>query len=133
MPRSNQNRRTLSNSSTTAGFSQFQSGCEMSNMCRYHWPGVPSASVVRYQALPPKTLPQLVGGSSPSTPRPSRKRYRPRSGEPGAAARAALNQGCSQEEWLGTRSMKTRRPSSWARAMNSSASASVPKSGEMSR
>ncbi len=32
-------------------------------MCRYHWPGVPSASVTRVQAGPPKTDFQLFGGS----------------------------------------------------------------------
>ena len=132
MPRSNQNRSTSSNIAGISGLSQFQSGWLMSNRCRYHWPGVPSGSVVRVHAGPPKIEAQLLGGSSPSAPRPSRKTYRSRSGEPGAAARASLNHGCSQEEWFGTRSMSTRMPSSCALAMNASASASVPKSGEMS-
>ena len=92
-PRSNQNRSTSSSIAGTAGFSQFQSGWEMSNMCRYHWPGVPSGFVDRVQAGPPKTEPQLLGGSSPCSPRPSRKMYRSRSGEPGAAASARWNQG----------------------------------------
>lgn len=43
------------------------------NRCRYHWPGVPSASVTRVQAGPPKTEGQLFGGSSPCAPLPSRK------------------------------------------------------------
>ena len=62
MPRSNQNRRIESNSSATSGFSQFQSGCSGANRWRYHWPGVPSASVVRSQARPPNIAGQLFGG-----------------------------------------------------------------------
>ena len=89
-PRSSQNRSTDRNSSRTSGFSQFQSGCLVSNRCRYHWPGVPSGLVVRVQAGPRKQDSQLFGGSSPCSPRPSRKMYRSRSGEPGAAARAGL-------------------------------------------
>src|SRR5699024_1300156 len=64
-----------------------------------------------------------------AAPRPSRKRYRSRSGEPGAACRAAWNQRCSSEVWLGTRSTITRRPRSWAAAMSRSASARVPNRG----
>ena len=41
---------------------------------------------------------------------PSRNRNRARSGEPGPAASAARNQGCSLEQWLGTMSISTRRP-----------------------
>ena len=39
----------------------------------YHCPGRPSASVMRVQAGPPKTLGQSVGGRLPSGPVPSRK------------------------------------------------------------
>ena len=109
-PRSSQNRRTSSNSAWTCGFSQSRSGCRESNRWRYHCP-----SGTRVQAAPPKIDSQLFGGSSPVAPRPSRNRYRPRSGEPGALARAAWNQTCSSEVWLGTRSTSTRTPRPWAR------------------
>ena len=73
MPRSHQNRRMPWNSATTSGCFQFRSGWVTSKMCRYHWPGVPSASVTRVQPRPPKTEGQLFGGSSPFAPCPSRK------------------------------------------------------------
>ena len=38
------------------------------------------------------------------SPRPSRNRYRARAGEPGSAASASRNHGCSAEVWLGTMS-----------------------------
>ncbi len=66
-------------------------------------------------------------------PTPSRKMNRSRSGDPGAAASAARNHSCWSLQWFGTRSISTRRPRSWAAATNRSASASVPKSGWMSR
>ena len=69
-PRSSQNRRTSSNSARTSGCSQSRSGWRESNRCRYHSPGVPSGSVVRVHAGPPKIDCQLFGGSVPSTPRP---------------------------------------------------------------
>ncbi len=53
-PRSSQNRRMSSNSARTSGCSQFRSGCSGANMCRYQGPALPSASVTRVQALPPK-------------------------------------------------------------------------------
>ena len=53
---------------------QSKSGCDESKRCRYHWPGVPSASMTRVQAGPPKTDSQLFGGSSPCSPLPSRNR-----------------------------------------------------------
>jgi len=43
-------------------------GCSLVNMCRYHWP-----SGTRVHAGPPKWFCQLVGGSSPFGPLPSRK------------------------------------------------------------
>ena len=52
---------------------------------------------------------------------------------PGAAARAARNQGCWSLLWFGTRSMRMRNPRSCARRTNSSACSRVPKSGWMSR
>ncbi len=60
-------------------------GLVASKMCRYHWPGVLSASVTRCHMPPPNTDSQLFGGSSPFSPLPSRKMYRARSGLPGAA------------------------------------------------
>ncbi len=71
-PRSSQKRSTRRNSSCTTGFFQLKSGCELSKMCRYHWPGVPSGSVTRVHASPPNTEGQLFGGSSPFSPLPSR-------------------------------------------------------------
>ena len=67
-PRSSQNRSVFSRSSTTSGLSQFRSGCSASKMCRYHWPGLPSASMIRVHAGPPKMLGQLFGGCAPSSP-----------------------------------------------------------------
>ena len=80
------------------------------NMCRYHWPGVPSCSVTRLQAGPPNMECQLLGGSSPSGPRPSAKWKRARASLPGAAARASRNHGCSLEQWLGTMSRSSLMP-----------------------
>lgn len=40
MPRSNQNRKIARNSAWTSGFSQFRSGCVVSNRCRYQYPVV---------------------------------------------------------------------------------------------
>ncbi|SKX95419.1 Uncharacterised protein [Mycobacteroides abscessus subsp. abscessus] len=102
-------------------------------MCRYHWPGVPSASVTRSHAGPPKMLTQLFGGSSPFSPRPSRKMYRARSGLPGPAASASMNHWCWSLVWLGTRSIVTRISRSCASAISSSKVARSPKSGSMSR
>src|SRR4029450_567505 len=70
-PRSNQNRKIPSNSSATAGFSQFQSGCSGANRCRYHCPRDPSALVVGSQAPPPNMAGQLFGGVLPLEPAPS--------------------------------------------------------------
>src|SRR6185436_4770685 len=69
----------------TSGLYQLKSGCQGVNVCSYHWPGVPSASVTRVHAGPPKIARQLLGGSSPFGPLPSRNQYRARSGEPGPA------------------------------------------------
>ncbi len=71
-PRSSQNRSTDSISSPTSGLVQSKSGWVVSNRWRYHWPGLPSASVTRVQAGPPKLLRQLLGASSPFSPAPSR-------------------------------------------------------------
>ena len=117
-----------SNSVTTSGFSQLKSGCSGANRWRYHSP-----SGSRVQAGPPKADSQSVGASSPCSPRPGRNTYRSRSGLPGPAARAAWNQRCWSEEWFGTMSMMTRRPSPCASAIMASASARLPKSGSMSR
>ena len=62
------------NCSRTQGLVQSRSGWEVSKMCRYQGPGVPSASVIRVQAGPPNTDSQLFGGRSPCEPFPSRKR-----------------------------------------------------------
>ena len=50
----------------------------------------------------------------------------------GPAARAARNQGCWSDEWFGTRSTITFRPSSCARSSSASASGSRPNSGSTS-
>ena len=52
---------------------------------------------------------------------------------PGPAARAARNSGCSDEQWLGTRSTMTRSPSPWAVDTRASKSPSVPNSGSTSQ
>ncbi len=132
-PRSSQKRSVEANSSCTSGLSQLTSGCEESNRCRYHWPGLPSASVTRVQADPPNTEAQLFGGCEPSSPAPSRNMYRARSALPGSAHSAASNHRCSLLVWLGTISTTTRRPSPWAVPIRSSASSSVPKIGSTSR
>ena len=69
-------------------------------------------------AGPPNTARQSFGGSEPSSPRPGRKTYRARSGEPGPAASAATNHGCSSEVWFGTMSSSTRRPSRCASSIS---------------
>ena len=56
-----------------------------------------------------------------------------RSGEPGPAASAAVNQECSSEVWFGTMSRITRSPTSCASRISASASPSVPNGGWMSR
>ncbi len=121
------------NSARTSSLVQSKSGWVSSKMCRYHWPGVPSASVTRFHMPPPKTLSQLFGGSSPFSPVPSRKMYRARSGLPGAAFNASWNQTCWSLEWFGTRSTMTRMPRSCAPASIASKSAKVPKIGSTSR
>ncbi len=127
-PRSNQNRSTSWNSSTTSGLSQLKSGCSGANRCRYHSP-----SAIRVHAGPPKIDVQSLGGSSPFSPRPGRKWKRSRSAEPGSASSACRNHFCWWEPWLGTMSMIVLMPRACASAMNSSASASVPNDGSMSR
>ena len=67
-PWSSQKRSVLMKSARTSGFFQFQSGCSLVNMCRYHWP-----SGTRVHAGPPKLAIQSVGGWSPFGPLPSRK------------------------------------------------------------
>ena len=89
-PRSNQNRRMSSNSARTAGLAQLKSGCSGANRCRYHSPGVPSGSVIRVQAGPPKIDCQSFGGSSPPAPRPGRNQNRSRSAEPGRGGQRGL-------------------------------------------
>ena len=112
-----------------SGLRQSQSGWLVSNRCRYHCPGLPSASVTRVQAGPPNCEIQLFGGSSPPGPRPSRKMNRARSGLPGAAASAARNSGCALEQWFGTRSTMTRIWCAAASLTRWSKSAMVPSSG----
>jgi hypothetical protein len=124
-PRLNQNRRMSANSVCTCGLVQFRSGCRELYRCRNH---CPSGTCVH--ADPPKRDCQLLGGP-PSTP--SRNQNRSRSGDPGPAATAALNHGCSSEQWFGTMSMMIRMPRSWASSISFSASASDPKDGSMSR
>ena len=85
--------------------SQLRSGCSGANRCRYHCP-----SPHRVQAGPPNIEVQSAGGSSPFAPRPSRKMYRSRSGEPFGAASASWNQTCRFEEWLGTMSTMSLMP-----------------------
>ena len=131
-PRSSQKRKTSSNISRTFSLSQLRSGCDESKMCKYHWPSSPFGSVMRVQELPPKTDCQLFGGSSPFLPRPSRNIYISRSGDPGAAFKAALKNSCSLDEWFGTKSTMIRMPCFFASATRLSKSARVPKSGSMS-
>ncbi|CAM5735161.1 hypothetical protein SALBM311S_10370 [Streptomyces alboniger] len=132
-PRSSQKRSVRSNSSATSGVRQFQSGCSGVNMCRYHWPGRPSASVTRLQAGPPNMACQLLGGSAPSGPRPSAKWKRSLAALPGAAASASWNHGCSLEQWFGTMSRSTLMPSRRAAAISESNSARSPKVGSTSQ
>ena len=73
--RSNQNRRIARTRRRPPGCRQSKSGCPGSNRCRYHWPGVPSASVTRVQAGPPK-IDSPVGSAAAvavRSPFPSRK------------------------------------------------------------
>src|SRR5450759_4379383 len=128
-PRSSQKRSTCSNSARTCAFSQFRSGWLESNRCRYHSPGLSSASVTLVQAGPPNLDSQLFGGSSPSSPRPVRNTYLSRAALPGADASASWNQPCADDVWFGTRSTSTRRPCSCAAASSASTSARVPRSG----
>ena len=132
-PRSNQNRSTDSNSSTTSGCDQLTSGCCGANRCRYHSPGVPSGFVVRVHVLPWKSETQCVGICSPCSPLPGWNQNRSRSGEPGPAASAAWNHSCWSETWLGTTSMMVRMPRASASSMTCSASSSVPNAGSMAR
>ena len=131
-PRSSQKRRIRSNSAWTAGLSQLKSGWEESKRCRYHWPGLAVRLGVRVQAGPPKWDSQLLGGSSPSSPCPSRKMNMSRSGLPGAARQRGFEEACSLEQWLGTRSTMTFSPSSRA-VHQASKSVRVPKSGSTSQ
>ena len=88
--------------------------------------------MVRVQVVPPNSPRQSVGISSPSGPRPGRNQNSSRSGAAGSAS-AAWNHGCSLEKWLGTMSTMIRMPSACASVISASASASVPKTGSMSR
>lgn len=54
-------------------------------------------------------------------------------GEPGAAARAALNHSCRLELWFGTMSTTTLMPCSWAALASSSKSSMVPSFGSTLR
>ncbi len=132
-PRSNQNRSTSSNSRRTSGLPQLKSGCSGANRCRYHSPGVPSGSVTRVQAGPPKIDCQLFGGWSPPGPLPGRNQNLSRAADPGPAASASANHGCRKEPWLGTTSMMIFMPSACASVISASASARVPKTGSMLR
>ena len=76
---------------------------------------------------------QRVGISSPPGPRPGWNQNRARSGEPGAAASAAWNQGCWSDTWFGTMSTIVRMPRASAAVISSSASASVPNAGSIAR
>ncbi len=127
-PRSNQKRSTSSCSRRTSGWAQFRSGCSGVNRWRYHSP-----SGTRVQVRPENCEGQLLGGSSPFSPRPGRKWKRLRSALPGPAASAARNHACWSETWLGTMSTMVRMPSSRASAISFSASPRVPKAGSMVR
>ncbi len=128
-PRSNQNCSTWSKYAATSGCRQLKSACSGAKLWRYHWPSVPSGSVTRCQADPPKMDRQLFGGRSPYSPVPSAKWNRSRSGLPGPAASAATNHWCSIEQWFGTMSMSTLRSSRCASHTSRSKDSSVPYSG----
>ena len=133
-PRANQWRMTSSNSARTSSHSQFRSGWEGSNKCRYHQPlGSPSASGSCDHAAPEKTDCQSLGGCCPAAPRPRTQWKRRQAPVPGASASASWNQACSEEQWFGTMSMMTLMPAPWHWAMSASKSASVPKRGSMCR
>ena len=90
MPRSNQVGSTSSNIATTSGLSQLKSGWRRIEAVQVPLPGRAVRVGSRVQAGPPKTDRQLFGGSAAVRPRPSRKRKRARSGDPGGAASACL-------------------------------------------
>ena len=117
-------------SSRTAGFSQLKSGCSGANRCRYHWPGVPSGSVTRVQAGPPKCE---TASCSAARRRRARGRAgtRTRSARPSAAraASASWNHGCWSEQWFGTMSRMILMPSSCASAISASTSAERAEGG----
>ncbi len=94
---------------------------------------IPLAVRTLVQVSPENCDGQLLGGSSPFSPRPGRKWNSSRSALPGPAATAARNQACWSDRWLGTMSTMVRMPSPRASLMSFSASARVPKAGSMAR
>ena len=113
---------------STAGSSQLRSGWADSNRWRYHWP-VGSWNV-QAGAVRSKAATQLLGGDPSGAG--SRHTYQSR----WALSRddaASTNHGCWSEVWLGTQSMTTRMPRSWASATRASKSARSPKSGSTSQ
>jgi hypothetical protein len=78
-------------------------------------------------------LGQLLGGSAPSGPRPSRKTKRSRGALPGPATSAARNQSCWLDVWLGTTSTMIRMPSACASPTSASNVGRSPNSGSTAR
>ena len=107
-PRSNQKRRTSSCSAQTSGCVQLRSGCSGAKRWRYHSPSVDP----RPRRPAEDRLPAVRRLGRRPSPRPGRNQKRARSGEPGAAASASWNHGCSLETWFGTTSTIVRMPSS---------------------
>ena len=64
--------------------------------------------------------------------RGGRHQYQSRFGLSGLE-RDSANHGCSSDVWLTTRSMISRMPRAWTASSSASKSASVPKTGSMSR
>ena len=121
-PRSNQNRRTSSNSARTSGCSQLRSGCSGANRCRYHCPGGR-----RRRPRPGRAAEALTASRSAAARRPRRGRAGTRTASRSGARLGAPappgTTGARSEMWLGTTSTMVRMP---ARAPRRSAARPRP-------
>ena len=80
-----------------------------------------------------KSTASRSGAARRASPRPSRKMYRSRVGDPGSAASASWNQTCPSEVWFGTMSRSpSYRPHAGGAAI-ASKSSMVPSPGSTSR